>query len=176
MRRGGASARSVAPGPVAPTTSPWRTSCARPTRWRASSTSSSATAGTGEARARAPSVPTGVQAYPCRVACSAYELDDESSPEEDVGGWGLRADGCRAVVARGGLAVHEEGCAFRPVPCAAALLGCGWQGGSGELAAHAAGCIFERGRGRLAELDAHAGARVPTRPANTIMYASSVLN
>jgi hypothetical protein len=42
---------------------------------------------------------------------------------------------------------------FRPGQCAQARLGCGWRGARRFLAAHAAGCWYERGRGHLEQME-----------------------
>lgn len=89
-----------------------------------------------------------VEELPCYCRHSAYRLDDArggglaataAAAEER---WALRAGGCRAVVQRGELPAHEDGCAHRPVGCSAADLdggiGCGWRGSLDKLPAHAA--------------------------------------
>jgi hypothetical protein len=48
---------------------------------------------------------------------------------------------------------------FRPGQCAQAQLGCGWRGARRCLAAHAAGCWYERGRGHLEQMEAQLRAQ-----------------
>ena len=48
---------------------------------------------------------------------------------------------------------------FRHGQCAQAQLGCGWRGARRCLAAHAAGCWHERGRGHLEQMEAQLRAQ-----------------